>query len=591
MGGTFVNQKNLPRRPIPELEVTCGKFLDWVHPLLSKEEFEKTDDIVQAFCSHGGDGPKLQEELVKWSEKNELLNWTEPLWYDIYLDSRKPLPINSNVFYLLEDKPHCADWSQVYTAAALIVSVLKFKALIDQETLEVDMQSGSPLCMNQYRNLFSASRIPHPLKDGFMTSTSSKHIVVSHKGHLFSLEVLDSMGEMKPFKEMEASLKAILGFETDEHNEEMGILTTLPREEWAVARENLMAVSPQNKDHLHQIDSAIFVLCLDDFAPQTPVESSNQFLHGYGRNRWFDKALQFIVTSNNRIGFNLEHTGFDGSVVTKMTKYLVEQLETYKGPLNTGAGLETEPERISFELNEEMKLLVQKRAEQLDEYISEFEVRVLKFNHFGKNLIKTFRVSPDAFVQIAFQLAQYKLFGRCYSSYEAVMARKFLHGRIEVSHCISSESIHFIEHMLSNEVDEETKVASLKKAIEKQVARLGECRNGEGIDSHLFALLKMYHLKGQGLGMESVPDLFTDKGYNILTHSTICTSTTSAYGVELVGYGPVVDDGFAIRYLKNGNSLTFNMVSKADMKEQLDKLVMYIQESLFEMADLMKNHC
>lgn len=120
---------------------------------------------------------------------------------------------------------------------------------------------------------------------------------------------------------------------------------------------------------------------------------------------------------------------------------------------------------------------------------------------------------------------------------------------------------------------------------------LKECRDGNGIDSHLLALIKMYHLNGKNIGINAIPEIFTDKGYKILTHSTICTSTTSAFGVDLVGYGPVVEDGFAIRYIKNPDSINLNMTSRSNMKKELDTLLLNIQESLLEMAELMKKVC
>ena len=40
---------------------------------------------------------------------------------------------------------------------------------------------------------------------------------------------------------------------------------------------------------------------------------------------------------------------------------------------------------------------------------SDVHLYVLAFNEFGKGLIKTFRMSPDAFIQAALQLAHYRV--------------------------------------------------------------------------------------------------------------------------------------------------------------------------------------
>ena len=49
----------------------------------------------------------------------------------------------------------------------------------------------------------------------------------------------------------------------------MGLLTSLPRHEWAEARAQLGAVSETNRAALHAIDSAIFCVSLTEGTPST----------------------------------------------------------------------------------------------------------------------------------------------------------------------------------------------------------------------------------------------------------------------------------------------------------------------------------
>ena len=64
-----------------------------------------------------------------------------------------------------------------------------------------------------------------------------------------------------------------------------------------------MAAHPENKKLLEKIESASFVVCLDDFEPVTRDESCRACWHGDGRNRFFDKPLQFIIYDNGKAGF------------------------------------------------------------------------------------------------------------------------------------------------------------------------------------------------------------------------------------------------------------------------------------------------
>ena len=54
------------------------------------------------------------------------------------------------------------------------------------------------------------------------------------------------------------------------------------------------------------------------------------------------------------------------------------------------------------------------------------------YRGYGSSLMKSSKFSPDAFVQMAVQLASYRLFGESVGTYEASQVRTFKHGRTEV---------------------------------------------------------------------------------------------------------------------------------------------------------------
>ena len=95
----------------------------------------------------------------------------------------------------------------------------------------------------------------------------------------------------------------------------MQVLTSLPRKEWADARETLVAFSASNAEALNIIDSALFVVVLDDIVPRSIDEAAANMLHGTHLlndndvqigtccNRWYDK-LQIIVCADGTAGIN-----------------------------------------------------------------------------------------------------------------------------------------------------------------------------------------------------------------------------------------------------------------------------------------------
>ena len=64
--------------------------------------------------------------------------------------------------------------------------------------------------------------------------------------------------------------------------------------------------------------------------------------------------------------------------------------------------------------------------------------QVLTTDVMNKQSLKQAQVSPDGFLQMSFQLAYYRLYGKTVSTYESASTAAFKHGRTE---CIRSASV------------------------------------------------------------------------------------------------------------------------------------------------------
>ena len=65
------------------------------------------------------------------------------------------------------------------------------------------------------------------------------------------------------------------------------------------------------------------------------------------------------------------------------------------------------------------------------------ELQVQSFQGYGSTLMKKNKISPDAYVQMAVQLASFRLFGKCVATYEASQVRPYKHGRTETTRSCS----------------------------------------------------------------------------------------------------------------------------------------------------------
>lgn len=215
-------------------------------------------------------------------------------------------------------------------------------------------------------------------------------------------------------------------------------------------------------------------------------------------------------------------------------------------------------------------------------------MHVQSFQAFGAKDIKAMKFPPDAFVQVAMQLATYRLFGEQVGTYEATQVRKFLHGRTEVTRAVSTDSEAFIKKMgMRPKADEQDasirseKIALLRKATKTHAAYTGMAANAQGVDRHLLGLAMMV---GNG---EVTPALFSDPVFARAKKWRASTSQLTHPRFNVWGYGEVVPDGVGLAYAVNQRSCVF-CISALRTTGWTDKLSELLEEALLEMRGLVE---
>lgn len=116
-------QKSLPRLPVPELKLTCARYLEAQQPLLSKTDYLITKEIVEKFEQN--DGKILQDMLKTKNNANTNTSYITEDWFDMYLSDRAPLPINYNP--LLVFKKSVNEYNdQLLQSTNLLISSLRY---------------------------------------------------------------------------------------------------------------------------------------------------------------------------------------------------------------------------------------------------------------------------------------------------------------------------------------------------------------------------------------------------------------------------------------------------------------------------------
>ncbi|XP_043485114.1 carnitine O-palmitoyltransferase 2, mitochondrial-like isoform X2 [Leptopilina heterotoma] len=571
-------QASLPRLPVPKLEDTCRRYLNAQKPLLSEEEFTKTKSFVDKFLK--SEGQTFQKELLATDKRNSHTSYISEYWFDMYLRDRRPLPINYNPILVYNQETDERYNDQLVKATNLIVSSARFMkslraGILEPEVFHLNPKKSNtelfrtitgmlpswiswygayafkafPLDMSQYANLFNSTRIPEQNKDRIFLDKSARHLVVMRGGNFYSFEVLNSDGSLVAPKKIAANLNFILQDKKQKSENPVGVLTGSDRNRWAEARAHLLKIG--NDDILRKIDSAAFVLILDDENIGEEYKGLlHHFLHGDGKNRWFDKSFSLIITKDGFAGVNFEHSWGDGVAILRyfqdikadISKHLWFRPEDRLLISNINPDVES----LEFTLDEEVKNVIQLEGKKYKDWVDSLSVDYMTYEGFGKDEVKKFGVSPDAIMQLAFQLAFYKQEGRTVASYESCSTAAFKHGRTEtVRPC--TEQTKKVCSILAEKSSEVSNAELKKMIVDCSKAHTELVKNaamGQGFDRHLFALKKMQEEFG-----ENKSDLFEDSAFSAINYNILSTSTLSTPILLAGGFGPVVPDGYGIGYM------------------------------------------
>ena len=157
-----------------------------------------------------------------------------------------------------------------------------------------------------------------------------------------------------------------------------------------------------------------------------------------------------IVWDNGRSGFLGEHSCMDGTPTLRMNEFMLGSLAAKK--IDFGSPLPSTslapPKEIALTANDAVLADVQEAVTNFDKLVTSHDLRVLHYDVYGKNFIKQFKVSPDAWAQLVKQLAFYKFKGRPGVTYESAQTRKFQRGRTEVIRTASSQSKEWVNAMV-----------------------------------------------------------------------------------------------------------------------------------------------
>lgn len=569
-------QDSLPKLPVPSLEETAVRYLKSVKAVATPEQYAETEKAVKKFVE--SEGVPLQRKLEERAADPNQKNWIYDWWNEAaYLAVREPVVPYVSYFYSHKDDK--SRKSQASRAAALSSAALTFKDMVDAKTLEPEYMKKAPVCMDAYKWMFNVSRVP--VKDGVDQTVTyqdgkHEHIIAIRKNRFYKIPHQVN-GRRITTGELERQFQSVIEASGNAQAPAIGALTSENRDKWAVFRDQLVAAG--NTDALREIESASFVVCLDEHAPITLEERAHQYWHGDGKNRFFDKPLQFIVNENGTSGFIGEHSMMDGTQTHRLNDYVNDVIFNKKIELSESVEEKALalPQEVKFNVDEGINRSIDTAVDDFSSVIGEHELSVFQYKGYGKGLIKKFKASPDSYIQMLIQLAYYKYYGVNRPTYESAATRKYQLGRTETCRSLSEESSAFCKTMEDPNATTSEKLTAARNAIASHGKFIGDASNGHGVDRHLFGLKKFVEPGAQ------LPAIYQDPMYTASNSWYISSSQLSSEFFNGYGWSEVIDEGFGLAYMINENSIQINVVSK---KLGTEKMKFYLNEAADDMAQL-----
>lgn len=283
-----------------------------------------------------------------------------------------------------------------------------------------------------------------------------------------------------------------------------------------------------------------------------------------GHNRWFDKCMTINVESNSRASVMGEHSPCDALIPSIIADYvLAEGMGRPKGPSMTtddegndagpdAATLESaerDIQRLNWVTDAKISDAIDAAETEIKALVEDSEGLMLWYDDYGTEWIKKVgKQSPDAYIQMAMQLAYRRMHGQGCPTYETASTRLFLHGRTDVIRTYSEDSQKWVEAMIAGGdsgssafVQEAKKLYDLlAKAIAAHNTYTREASTGKGIDRHLLGL-RLNLKAGESHPLLEEPLIAESQTWKLSTSGL--SAGDRFYGT---GFGATDPDGYGI---------------------------------------------
>ncbi|MDO5682015.1 MAG: choline/carnitine O-acyltransferase [Propionibacteriaceae bacterium] len=588
--------------PVPPLTETLDRYLTAASPLLSAEEFDRTEQVVRDYAE--GLGKPAQAELERFAEMEnaEGRSWLSAAWLKGYLTVRDPLPLSTSVGFRLA-WPTSAEGTPAAAFAAEVLHAFASAhlAYVSGEVAPEVTPRGEPVDGSQRVIMAGGIRRPHSGQDDIEPGPwdpRSRDVGVLWQGRWYAVSVSDSDGGLLSRTAIQADLQAILDDAAGADHAGTALDFTAPSyrggDHAAAALEELLEDEANRRTH-NRVRDALFVLHLSDedlaadglaadglAGDALEAEFIRRVAFEPGR-AWTWKPLTYQVQlRHGLVALHMEHSLADGGTLLGLVAEAHARVETGERDDATGLPQESRtPDTLAWRISDAQEAELEADLAAYRDRAAPLHVQLVRV----PNPIPTGkRISADAVLQWVMLYAQRATYGRVRSTYEAVDMREYQAGRTECLRANTPAAVALVEALLDRP-DAEEAATLLATALDAHRGWVKNAKAGNGVDRHLLGLAEAAERLG-----DATP-LHDDEGYRRL--STDFLSTTSLGTRDAVlrcAFAPTSAGGIGLYYVVDGDELEFTVIHRRDEAERIEEFVANLAIGAERLAPVLAAH-
>lgn len=542
------NTYNFPNLPVPDKKETLKKFLEWVEPLISEQEYHHACKLVNDYINDPI-SDKLHEILIeRASNKNS--SWLIDWWIKYcYLITRGPVTPQNNAPMMFVAN-HFKDYNRLEIVSLMIYAIVQvYLELKNNNNLINDQQFNQKkhYSLDQLIYLFASMREPYHEFDQYWSFDKISNFVVIMKNNVaYKLPVLDENNQLYSLDRIYSNLKKIANVDLSNDIGFNFISCATDHDEAKKLLEEI-TINEQNLKSYDDLKSAIIIFCIDDWENETAKLAIKNFINNKTFNRFHGKSLLINIDKLKNVIMCAEHTMVDGGteiyLMSRISKLFDEFPSiNYDDKFNDYMVLD-------FNLTTSQLVKLESIKKAFDEYCSNTDAIYIESKLLNKVWCKQNNlISTDGLIHLLYQIAQYKTNQEIKNTYVAVDVRNFFKGRTECIRPISNYSKVFVKDFCEGKITSKAELlTALNEIFNIHYARSKACQNGLGINRYIFGLNIAFSEHCERLKLVK-PKLFDCEAWKVISENILSTSSILSPNIAWSYFDPVHPDGIGIFY-------------------------------------------